>query len=331
MKTDSEKPPTISYAAILFAVCAYFTKQQYFLFPLAFILFAFYKKQPRLALNYFGLCAGITLILSLCLQGLTGGYWSHLTYAAGLPWEWETISCFLVPFLLDPKTIVAFVIILAGCFCKSDDRDTTSGSFESLAAILLACSMVLAAYTMGLRGAFHNHLLCSEFALFFLSGLMLKNLPQVCSLSFIIAIIFSLQPMRAFGGDLAMRYNRKPETEKTIALLQKNSAHHLVLSEDPSLAIFAGAEPAIIDATTFLNMTSVHPQDLKVLLDNLNQRTYSAVIINTHDAEEKRALIWRGEVLEAILKNYYLDGKSGGNGMSQTVFLPKPSQNLDKH
>lgn len=119
-----------------------------------------------------------------------------------------------------------------------------------------------------------------------------------------------------------MRYDREADTKQTIGMLQKISKDRLVLCEDPSLAIFANVTPAIIDATTFMNTASIHPQDLSEMLRNLDQKKYSAVIINSHDAQKNRGLIWRGPVLNAIKQNYHFAGKSGGNGMAQSVFLP---------
>ncbi|MCW5821416.1 MAG: hypothetical protein KIT34_01355 [Cyanobacteria bacterium TGS_CYA1] len=316
----------VSIGAIVFSLCAVFTKQQYFLFLPAYVLFAFCQKQKRLGLLYLAIWSTLMVVIGCILQFVSqGGWWAHLTYAAGLPWEWTTLATFIVPFVLDPKTIISAVVILVATFFKSaseeSERDTTR-AFEQLALISFLISLTLALYTMGLRGAFHNHLLCTQMTLFWLVGLMLGRLPQTYSLPLIVALLLSLDPLRWFGGDLWMRYDREADTKQTISMLKKISKDRLVLSEDPSLAIFANATPAVIDATTLLNMSSVHPQDLSALLGNLNQKKYSAVIINTHDARRDRGLIWRGPVLKAILENYHFAGKSGGNGMAQSVYLP---------
>jgi hypothetical protein len=80
----------------------------------------------------------------------------------------------------------------------------------------------------------------------------------------------------------------------------------------------------LIDATTILNRAEARGEKLSGLLADLDSKAYGAVLINTHDAEEHRGSIWRSQIVRAIGKNYRLVGKSGGNGMRQSVFLPRP-------
>jgi hypothetical protein len=338
---------SFSWPALLFAVAAFYAKQQYFVFMLAMVLFAFLKRQRRLSLLYLGSWLGLLLVVSSAIQALTGGYWANLSYASALPWEWQTIKPFISQFLLDPKTIAATAaVIWAGCKIlgkkeeeeeeeeEEDDDDEKVRDIWQLAAFLLATSLLLAAYTMGLRGAYHNHLLCSEFALFWLTGLSLKQLSLKASASqsnvlstalaatLIVASALSLLQLNAFGKELAYRQSMRVETESTISWLRKACKSKPILSEDPSLAIFAGATPAMIDATTLLNLAEVHPQSLQALVQRLKQKSYGAVIINIHDAKEHRGFIWRNQFLEAILENYHPATNSGGNGVTQTVFRP---------
>lgn len=327
---------SFSWAALLFAVAAFYSKQQYFVFMLAIVLFAFLKGQKRLGCLYLCSWLGLLVSISSSIQALTGGYWAHLSYASALPWEWQTIKPFINQFLLDPKTIAALAtIIWAGfkTFNKKDKEDDDDGKVKDiwqLAALLLVTSLLLAAYTMGLRGAYHNHLLCSEFALFWLTGLSLKQLSLKASAALcttlgatlIAASALSLLQLNAFGKELAYRQSMKVETAGTISWLQKSCKGKPILSEDPSLAIFAGATPVMIDATTFLNLAEAHPQSLQGLVQRLKQKSYGAVIINIHDAKEHRGFIWRNQFLEAILENYHPANNSGGNGVTQTVFRP---------
>ncbi len=329
-KTWSEyfqgKALKLSLGAIILSVCAIYTKQQYFLFLPAFVIFAFCQNQKRLGLMYLSLWSVMIFLVGCILQTVCqGGYMAHLTYAAGLPWQWETLETFLVPFILDSKTIISLMIILVAAIFKlpnSELENDSKRAFEKLAFISFVISFALALYTMGLRGAFHNHLLCTQVTLFWLVGLMLGRLPQTYSFPLIVALLLSLEPLRWFGGDLWKRYDRESDTKQTISLLRKISRDRLVLCEDPSLAIFANVTPAIVDATTIMNMSNFHKQDLDPMLKSLKDKKYSAVIINSHDAISNRGLIWSGKILKAILENYHFAGKSGGNGMQQIVFLP---------
>ncbi|MFA7335568.1 MAG: hypothetical protein WC028_02200 [Candidatus Obscuribacterales bacterium] len=330
--TDGEQPK-LSYAAVILSILAMYTKQQYFVFMLATILFAFYKRQRRLGLQYLVAYAAPSLVIAISVQALTGGYWSHLSYAAGLPWEWDTIKLFLIPFLLDPKTIAAAVVIVAATkWQKKELVSTPAGvskrrdNLEALPTILLISCFALALYTMGLRGAFHNHLLCCELAIFWLAAIKLEKLPQNFATAIIFASAVSLTPLLNFSGEIAYCHGLRNDTQDTIEtisrLSQSLSTKQLLLTEDPSLAIFAGTKPAMVDATTILNIGALHPGQLDLLMQRLEEKAYGAVIINAHDANEHSGHIWRIPVVNAILKNYRPAGKSGGNGMRQIVFLP---------
>ena len=324
--TKGDEQPKLSIAAVILSTLAFFSKQQYVVFMVATVLFAFYKGQKRLALQYLAAYTLLCLAIAALLQALTGGYWAHLSYAAGLPWEWETIKLFLFPFLLDAKTLAAVSIIAAATFWHkqtSNNLLSKSQCIEALPAILLLCSILPALYTMGLRGAFHNHLLCCEFALFWLGAIKLEKLPANFATAAIFASAASLAPLIGFTAEMAFCHALRADTKETISMLSQSCTDKpLLLTEDPSLAIFAGAKPAMVDATTILNIGALHPGQLDLLLQRLDQKAYGAVIINAHDASEHKEHIWRAPVVKAILKNYSPAGKSGGNGMKQVVFLP---------
>ena len=324
--TSGGEQAKLSIAAVILSTLAFFSKQQYVVFMVATVLFALYKGQKRLALQYLAAYTLLCLAIAALLQTITGGYWAHLSYAAGLPWEWETIKQFLIPFLLDEKTLAALSIIAAATFWHKEASSnllTKSQSIEALPTILLLCSILPALYTMGLRGAFHNHLLCCEFALFWLGAIKLEKLPANFATAAIFASAASMAPLIGFTAEMAFCHALRADTKETISMLSQSCTDKpLLLTEDPSLAIFAGAEPAMVDATTILNIGALHPGQLDLLLQRLDQKAYGAVIINAHDASEHKEQIWRTPVVKAILKNYSPSGKSGGNGMKQVVFLP---------
>ncbi|MBA4027489.1 MAG: hypothetical protein C0473_04525 [Cyanobacteria bacterium DS3.002] len=324
--TSGGEQPKLSIATVILSTMAFYSKQQYVVFMVATVLFALYKGQKRLALQYMAAYTLLCLAIAALLQAFTGGYWAHLSYAAGLPWEWQTIKLFLFPFLFDAKTLAAVIIIAAATFWHkqaSNNLLTRSQSIEALPAILLLCSILPALYTMGLRGAFHNHLLCCEFALFWLGALKLEKLPPNFSTAAIFASAVSLAPLLDFTSAMAFCHGLRADTKETISMLSQSCRDKpLLLTEDPSLAIFAGAKPAMVDATTILNIGALHPGQLDLLLQRLDQKAFGAVIINAHDANEHKEQIWRAPVVKAILKNYSPAGKSGGNGMKQVVFLP---------
>jgi hypothetical protein len=329
-----DRAPTLSPLAVFFLLAAAFTKQQYLVFSLACLIFTCLQKKSRLASNYLLLWTAIAAPALVVIELVSGGFLAHLSYASSLPWHWQTLTLFLCPFLADAHVVAAAAIILAAPLyqhrsslfgsAKRTTQENQTNQARALAAILLTISLLLALYTMGLRGAYHNHLLCSEFALFWLAALNLPRLPPIASALPIVALSISLQPLLEVGGEFYYRARTCRATSETIKLLRGlPRSQRLILTEDPSLAIFAGAEPALVDATTFLNTSKAHSQTAARLLRDIENRTYGAIIINTHDALEHREQIWPESVVRAIDDNYLASGVSGGNGMEQTVYLPK--------
>lgn len=337
LKTKGYAPSLMQCLAL--SAGAVFCKQQYIVFPIAFILSALFCRRQRLGIIYALAFSSLSAIIICMLQLSTGGYWAHLTYAAGLPWEWSTLSQFILPFFQDPKTVAACAIIILGRSMDgekllqkvpeyADSGETTGNAIsekqalEALALTLLVVSFTPVLYTMGLRGAYHNHLLCTEFALMWLTAMNLAKLPASASTVTLLAAALSLQNLLLLRVELGQRTIALPETAKAVKLISAVSRGKRILSEDPSVAIFAGAEPAIVDATTIMNMSSKNPQDSEDLLSSLKQRKYAAVIVNAHDAEKRRNFIWTSSLLNELEKYYRRSGECRGNGVKQVIFLP---------
>lgn len=320
---DQEKNGKFSISLLVsftLFVLAFFTKQQYFVFPLACFLFYCVKGQSRFGLKYVGCWLAVVLALSVVIQMITGGYWAHLSYATGLPWEWNTFKQFLLPFLMDYKTVASFIVIVVGMVFSKKPAPA-----EELALCLLVLSLALASYTMGLRGAYHNHLLCTQLALFWLTVLNLGKLSNVFSALVIVATVFSLQGMTFYLEVLKSRIDLWTQTRDTIALLSKSKLKgKVVLFEDPYTAMLLEATPAMIDGTTIVNMSRKHPDVLEQLTASIKKREYAAILINSHDAERGMSDIWPPAIVRIIKQNYRLIGNSGGNGIKQSLFEPAP-------
>lgn len=305
--------------SLLLSLAAFFTKQQYVVFPICFVLFFCLKGQKTLASKYFGVWVVAALCLSTGIQLATGGYWAHITYASGLPWEWETLKVFLLPFLNDWKTIASLVAIALGTMARK-----SKAPLEELAALLLVVSFFLALYTMGLKAAYHNHLMCTELALFWLAVLNISKLKRGFSCLLIAAIIVSSGSAVSYLAVLGQRQELQQHTQQAITFLfRAKLKDKFVLSEDPSLATLVGAQPVMIDATTIMNMSKKHPAQIDQLLDAIRRKEFRAIVINRADAENGQAQIWPARIVKAIKQNYRLHGiMSGGNGIYQRVFYP---------
>jgi len=173
-----------------------------------------------------------------------------------------------------------------------------------LASLLLATSFIVVLYSMGLRAAYHNHLLCTVGAF-----LGLAAWPQ-------------------FKSELYWRVSNNKNTAQTLALLDHSQMRGKpMLTEDPALAIFVGGIPAMVDATTILNMARAEPKKLSPLLEEIKHAKYVAIIMDSRDANLRCARIWPKEVVYATWRNYKLVGVTSGNGSKQNVFLPLKIQN----
>ncbi len=319
-----------------------------------------------MALQYFGLFAVPTVLVSLYLQNISGGYFQHLTYASGLDWQWETLANFLLPFLFDAKTIVALTIIIYPLLRKKPDStltteplsnkphetETISGKQQSnepvsdnlqatepisdkqqstaalttLPIFLFGLSTLILLYTMGLKGAYHNHLLCAILALLWAVALRLDKTPNLMRTVYIAAAIYSLIPLLVFSYNLSKRIGYRADTAEAVELLKKLPKDAYILSEDPTLPLLAERQPVIVDATTFLNMRSKHPESFEKIKAGIKERRYAAIIINLRDAKYSMEYIWPEELVASIKAHYQIAGATGGNGMVQKIYLPANSR-----
>lgn len=376
-ETDSKASrPIIKLSAAAAFILAYFAKQQYLVVFASCLLFALWKGKRKLALQYLGLFAVPTVLVSLYLQNISGGYFQHLTYASGLDWQWETLANFLLPFLFDAKTIAALTILIYPLLRKnsdsalteellsdkphvteptsdepqspepiSDEQQSTepisakpqspepisdnpqsTAVLTTLPIILFGLSTLVLLYTMGLKGAYHNHLLCAVLALLWAVALRLDKTPNLMRTVYIAAAIYSLIPLLVFSYNLSKRIGYRADTAKAVELLKKLPKDAYILSEDPTLPLLAERQPVIVDATTFLNMRGKHPETFEKIKAGIKERRYAAIIINLRDAKYSMEYIWPEELVASIKANYQIAGATGGNGMVQKIYLPANSR-----
>lgn len=306
--------------SLLLFLAAFFTKQQYFVFPIAVSLVCMFEGEVRAGWRYFLCWLAAAVSIVALVQCATNGFLSHLFYASKLSWEWETLGRSLGPFLQDPKTAGAVAALAACCAFPARGR-----SFEKLPVALLAVSGVVVLYSMGLRGAYHNHLLCVEFALSWLLAVSLQKAGPRISVVVLCCALLGVSSWSLYLSDLCTRFGWNATTGER--LVQKDEFDTLklrgmpVLSEDPSVALLSGATPAIVDATTFLNVGRGVPGGLRRFLDPVNRKKYSIIIINKDDAERHAQRIWPDKLVWAIQRNYRLVGAVMGNGDCQDVYV----------
>lgn len=308
--------------SILLFVCAYFTKQQYLIFPVAASIFCFAERRVKLGVVILSTFFGASVLIGALLELVTGGYLAHLTYARGLAWEWETLSLSLIPFLTDAKTVSIAVILLASLFVRGSA--STSTRLDKLAMILIAIALPLALYTMGLRGAFHNHLLSIEFAMCLLIATRLPRFsPSITTFVVVLALLATSTTCRA-ASDFAWRLTgtaKNPEALKILKQLDVKGKR--VLFEDASVALALGAEPDFVDVTTLFNTTGGAAEKTDVVCASIERKEYAAIMINSRDNLYEE-IIWPKRVVRAIKKDYRkLDCTFSANGERQKIYIPR--------
>jgi|GEM_PF-1113088 hypothetical protein len=323
-RLDSSVAPLL-FSSVLF-ILAFFTKQQYFVFPAAATIFCILNGSAKLGFKHLATWLAPVLAIGIAIEVLSGGgYLAHLRYGSGLPWEIQTLTLFMTPFVADPKVLVGTAILIAFGFASGRVRP-----FYRLAVILMAISLPLALYTMGLRAAFHNHLLCVYVALCWLVALSLPRLTPKYTTWALIGLL--LGNYWAFGTCLVFiseRLSLARETQTAMAGLAKlNLKGKMILSEDPSIALALGATTDLVDSTTIFNICRSKPNGLKPFVDNILSEQYPVIILNGTDVDTKHERIWPKPLIEALLAKYRLAGTMAGNGNPQQIYLLKTDRRI---
>jgi hypothetical protein len=259
------------------------------------------------------------------LQLATGGYLQHLTFAGRLPWEWKTLHYHLNIMANDPKTAAGLLVILIGMIYARKLPEP-----ERLPVALLAISLPLVLYTMGLRGAYHNHLLSTICGLTWWVSIAMHRLPRWAGFAVAAVILVSTNQPEAVGRKIRRCVSAHPATHFWMERLRtEQSAARPILMEDPSYALLYGAKPVFVDVTTFMNVWKCEPALLEPLIRNIAHHKYPAIVINAADSRRAEGLIWPPQVLQAIYLHYFPAGRFQGNGNWQVIYLPK--QDTDAH
>lgn len=314
---DSAKVSDFS-AAILLFLLAYFTKQQYFVFGMGWIVFLLWGKQTRLALRLFGVCLGLVAAATVLLQVTTGGYLQHLAFAGKLPWDWQTLHYHLNLMAKDPKTAVGLIVVLAGILYARKLPE-----IERMPVALMAVSFPLVLYTMGLLGAYHNHLLSTICGFTWWVAVSIQRLPPLAGIAVVAAVLASVGQAEKPGFKIARISLAHAGSAFWMArLCKEHIVARPVLMEDPSFALLYGGRPVFIDVTTFMNVWKSDPDKLEPLIRDIERRKYPVIVINANDSRTTGGLIWPQPVVQAIRLNYRRAGRFHGNGNSQVIYLP---------
>ncbi|HEY9869052.1 MAG TPA: glycosyltransferase family 39 protein [Candidatus Obscuribacterales bacterium] len=310
--------------AMILLLLAYFTKQQYFVFGVAWLVFLVWNGRGKIALKLGAVTLGVGAAVTLFIQLVTGGYLQHLLFATGLPWEWATLRYPLQVMSRDPKTVVGLCIVLLGLLYTGRLSEP-----ERLPMLVMFLSLLFSLYTMGLRGAYHNHLLVTICGFTWWLTLALERLPVWVAALAAATVLVSITQPEISARRIWEAIRESANTGFWITHVQRSyprRAH--LLAEDPSIAVLAGLEPAAVDVTTLMNIWRSQPGKLDPLIGEIENGKYPAIIVIAYDCRYRRGGIWPPPVMRAILKHYVYVGRVHGNGIPQWIFFPAEQGSL---
>jgi hypothetical protein len=307
-----------SYLPVLFlSVLAILAKQQAIVFILSIIVFLLEQKLYKLALKFFLTWLLSVLAVVYILQLITGGFIQHLTFLAPVKSSMEILAINLNDLGADwPKVFFALITVPIILFVVKKLND-----LEQLPLILFFVSFALLCYSMGIAGSSINHAISAAFALSWFFAIALKYMPK--SLTVVLIVISAI----GFTGHTILFENGPkvlPFAKSDIVYLKSlNLKDKLVLTDDPNLNFITDSRPVIIDSVTFLNVWKFTNSDYLHLVNQIEKKSYAAVMINTHSLEKNITVWWPKEVIEALENNYKKEKKIFCSAWTIDIWLPK--------
>ncbi len=275
----------------------------------------YYKSAAALALTAGS--AGLALIVAA--QSLTGGFLQSMQIFGKTPWDGVMLIRYL-HFMSDDDVTrfeLSFIVLL---FCMVIRKQETTGP-ERLPYLLFALSLAQMLYIMGLPGSNGNHAIFTLMALSWWLALKAKTLSKPVG-----QIILLCSLIGAPGLIISVPHIISQLPANQMALTNLDLKDKLVLSEDPSLNILSHSKPAMVDCAVFTSVWLAHPEKLDEISKLVASKQLAAIVINCQDSRADGKYFWPASVLDTLRSHYVATGKVSGNGICQTIWLPKPAR-----
>lgn len=299
-------------SAVLASV-AFLARQQSLVIAAAIAIYLIATKRFRGAARFTAVWLVSMLLTTVLLQLATGGYLQHLLFLKGVTWSWKNEIVQVASLGFDAiKLACAAIVICTGAYFSR--RELHSWSFP---VILLIVSLALMSYSLGVPGAGSNHFISVLFALSWLLALATERFPK----SALLIVSLSVLPLQIMYDFLHGQVETNMKSARTtMALTPRNST---ILTDDPYWAMASGSKSALVDCVSFLNVWRNNPAAQQDLIDAINHKQFGAVIINATDVKYGGGNIWTPPIVDAVKRNYTPTGTGTGNGISQTIMVPK--------
>jgi hypothetical protein len=289
--------------ALVPLVAAYFTKQTALAAPLAAALFLLTHAGWRAAARFVGvgIVGGVVPfgVLSLLTRG---EFFRHIIADRRLAWQSQLVLNFGGLFLRDywPLLVAAVLAAVALLWWRA----------PSIAPLYLLCAATFV-ITIGVEGADHDHLIELAFAsaLTVGSGLVVAlsraSREQLLAWPLVACLVLQVgtgwSADRWYAGEYVLPDPRIRQQLDLIVTNVRNTPGD-VLAEEIGLIILAGKPVPYDDPQAMAALARVGRWDQQQLLDDLNARRFSLVLLPANPRDE----LWTPEVLAAIAANYDL-------------------------
>lgn len=288
--------------ALLPFVAAYFTKQTTVAAPAAAALFLLVQLGPRAAARFVTLgVAGGAVPFALLTLATRGEFFRHIVADRRLAWQGQLLLNFGGLFLRDYWPLLAAALLAALALVAL--------RLPIVASAYLLCALGLVA-TIGVEGADHDHLIELAFASALTVGVgvaVAASRRRLAPLAWSLAVLLVSQlftgwtPDRWYAGELAAPDPRvRHQLDLIVANIRDTPGE--VLAEEIGLILLADKPVPYDDPQAMAALARVGRWDQRQLLDDLDARRFSLVILPANPRDE----LWTPEVLAAIRANYDL-------------------------
>jgi hypothetical protein len=284
-------------------VAAYFTKQTTLAAPLAAVLFLWANSGWRSAARFVGVGAAAGAVPFGVLTALTGGeFFRHIVADRRLAWQPQLVLNFGGLALRDywPLFVAAAIAVVALAWWR----------VPTVAPFYFLCAAVLVV-TIGVEGADHDHLIEVAFATALTVGVGLAVVfARSVGATFVAWPLVALLAAQALTGWTPDRWyageyaQPDPQVRRQLDLIVTNIRNTPgdVLAEEIGLIVLADKPVPYDDPQAMAALARVGRWDQRQLIDDLNRRRFSLVILPANPRDE----LWTPEVLAAIAANYDL-------------------------
>jgi hypothetical protein len=302
-RTWDAPKPYYRWALICF-VAGYFTKQTTLAAAGAAALFLLVQLGPRAALRFVALGAvGGAVPFALLTLATRGEFLRHIVTDRRLAWQFQLVRNFGGLFLRDYWPLLAAALVAACALAWA--------RVPSVAPYYLLTALIITPITIGVEGADHDHLIELAAAAALAVGVGLaaalagRAAPALAAwpvaVLLVVQVVTGWTPDRWYASELAVPDPQvRLQLERIVTNIRGTPGD--VLAEEIGLPLLAGKPVTYDDPQAMAALARVGRWDERQLLDDLNHRRFSLIILPANPRDE----LWTPEVLAAIHANYTL-------------------------